>query len=289
MIIKALRPHQWVKNVLVFLPLIMSHQVSNVELFLDAVLGFLAFSFLASGTYVINDLVDRENDRQHPTKKNRPFASGALSPGVGYVLSPVLIVSSFVLSISTLPILFSVVLTVYLIVTLTYSFIFKRWVALDVVVLGGLYALRVLAGAAATWVELSEWLLAFSLFFFLSLALLKRYAELRRMQKTETTTSKGRGYSVEDAAMLRGIGPATGFMAVLVLALYITSPVVTALYSHPIRLWLVTPLLLYWIMHMWLVAHRREMPYDPVLYTVRDPISWGVGGIAAAIILAASL
>ncbi len=288
-IVRAMRPHQWVKNVLVFLPLLMAHQVTDVNLVVDALVAFIAFSLLASGTYIINDLVDREHDRQHPTKKNRPIASGALSPGIGYFLSPLLIASAFLISLIALPKLFAVVLATYLAVTLAYSFGIKRWAALDVVVLGGLYALRVLAGAAATWVELSEWLLAFSLFFFLSLALLKRYAELRLMQKTEMKDSKGRGYSVEDVAMLRSLGPATGFMAVLVLALYITSPEVAALYQHPIRLWLVTPLLLYWTMHMWLVAHRRDMPDDPVLYTVRDPISWGVGALAAVVVLAASL
>ncbi|MCH7975105.1 MAG: UbiA family prenyltransferase [Bacteroidetes bacterium] len=288
-IARALRPHQWVKNILVFLPLLMAHQVSETGLLLDAFVAFAAFSLLASGTYIVNDLVDREYDRQHPTKRTRPFASGALSPAFGYMLSPLLIASAFAISLVALPMPFSMVLAVYLIVTLAYSFGLKRWTALDVVILGGLYALRVLAGAAATHVELSEWLLAFSLFFFLSLAILKRYAELRLMQETEVTASKGRGYSVEDVAMLRGLGPATGFMAVLVLALYITSPEVTALYQHPVRLWLVTPLLLYWTMHMWLVAHRRAMPDDPVLFTVRDPISWSVGALAAGIVLAASL
>ena len=288
-IARALRPHQWVKNILVFLPLLMAHQVSETGLLLDAFVAFAAFSLLASGTYIVNDLVDREYDRQHPTKRTRPFASGALSPAFGYMLSPLLIASAFAISLVALPMPFSMVLAVYLIVTLAYSFGLKRWTALDVVILGGLYALRVLAGAAATHVELSEWLLAFSLFFFLSLAILKRYAELRLMQETKATDSKGRGYSVEDVAMLRGLGPATGFMAVLVLALYITSPEVTALYQHPVRLWLVTPLLLYWTMHMWLVAHRRGMPDDPVLFTVRDPISWSVGALAAGIVLAASL
>lgn len=288
-IVRAMRPHQWVKNVLVFLPLLMAHQITDLNLLANALIAFVAFSLLAGGTYIVNDLVDREHDRQHPTKKNRPIASGALSPGIGYLLSPLLIASAFAISLVALPKLFAAVLATYLVVTLAYSFAIKRWAALDVVVLGGLYALRVLAGAAATWVELSEWLLAFSLFFFLSLALLKRYAELRLMQQTQAKDSKGRGYSVEDVAMLRSLGPATGFMAVLVLALYITSPEVAALYQHPIRLWLVTPLLLYWTMHMWLVAHRQEMPDDPVLYTVRDPISWGVGALSAVVVLAASL
>ena len=287
--LRALRPQQWVKNALVFLPLLMAHEVLNTSLLLDAFIAFVAFSLLASGTYIINDLLDREYDRQHPIKQKRPFACGALSPTIGYVLSPVLIASAFAIAVIALPRLFAVVLGTYLIVTLAYSFGLKKWAAIDVVMLGGLYALRVLAGAAATRVELSEWLLAFSLFFFLSLALLKRYAELRFLEETEATASKGRGYSVEDVAMLRGLGPPTGFMAVLVLALYITSPEVAALYQHPIRLWLVTPLLLYWTMHMWLAAHRRVMPDDPVLFTVRDPISWSVGVLAATVIFAASI
>lgn len=288
-IVRALRPYQWVKNILVFLPLLMAHKISDTGLLLNAFIAFIAFSLLASGTYIINDLVDSEYDRQHPTKHTRPFASGALSPAFGFVLSPLLIFCAFAISLIALPNLFALVLATYLVVTLAYSFGIKKWAALDVVVLGGLYALRVLAGGAATSVEISEWLLAFSLFFFLGLALLKRYSELRLMQKTEVRAPRGRGYSVEDVAMLRSLGPATGFMAVLVLALYITSPEVALLYMHPIRLWLVTPLLLYWTMHMWIVAHRREMPDDPVLYTVRDPISWGVGVLAAVIALAASL
>ncbi len=286
--VRALRPHQWVKNVLVFLPLLMAHKALSPGLALDAFVAFLAFSVLASGTYIVNDLVDREHDRQHPTKRTRPFASGTLSPLIGKLLAPVLISSAFVVSLIVLPVYFALVLALYLVASLGYSFGLKRWAALDVVMLGGMYALRVQAGSAATGVPLSEWLLAFSLFFFLGLALLKRYAELRLVQGTDIPASQGRGYSVDDVAMLRGLGPSTGFMAVLVLALYTTNPDVTALYPHPLRLWLVTPLLLYWTMHMWLVAHRRAMPDDPVLFIVRDPISWVVGALVGAVVVAAS-
>ena len=285
----ALRPHQWVKNVLVFLPVLMAHRLFDPVLFVRVGLAFVAFSLLASGTYVLNDLVDRAHDRLHPTKQHRPFASGALAPSVGYVLAPLFVGTAFVLALLLLPHAFAGVLATYLGVTLAYSFALKRWVALDVVILGGLYALRVLAGAAATEIPVSEWLLAFSLFFFLSLALLKRYAELRVMEDLPRTAYSGRGYAVEDVAMLRGIGPATGFMAVLVLALYITSPEVADLYTHPVRLWLITPLLIYWTMHMWLTAHRRAMPDDPVLFTVKDPVSWAVGAFTAAVLVAATL
>ncbi len=286
---KALRPHQWAKNGLVFLPLIMAHRTGETALLLDALLAFAAMSLCASGTYVVNDLVDRERDRHHPTKRNRPFASGALSAGTGYALAPLLVGGAFALALLTLPGLFAVVLGIYLVTTLAYSFVLKRQPAMDVVVLAGLYALRVLAGAAATWVPISEWLLAFSLFFFLSLALLKRYAELRLMETDLEARHNGRGYTVEDVAMLRGLGPASGFMSVLVLALYITNPEVAELYTHPNRLWLVTPLLLYWTMHMWLTAHRRSMPDDPVLYTLKDPVSWGVGVLTGVVLTLASL
>jgi 4-hydroxybenzoate polyprenyltransferase len=287
-VVRALRPHQWAKNALVLLPVLMAHRAGEAGLLLQAALAFGALSLCASGTYVVNDLLDRARDRRHPTKRHRPFASGALPPATGWVLAPALVAAAFALALATLPPAFSGALGLYLVTTLAYSLHLKRVPALDVVLLAGLYALRVLAGAAATGVPVSEWLLAFSLFFFLDLALIKRYAELRMLETDVGARDNGRGYDVDDAAMLRGLGPSTGFLAVLVLALYLTGPDVTALYRSPRLLWLAAPLLLYWTSRMWLLAHRRAMPDDPVLFTVKDPVSWLVGGLTAAVVAAAA-
>jgi 4-hydroxybenzoate polyprenyltransferase len=247
----------------------------------------VALSLCASGTYVVNDLLDRDRDRRHPVKRRRPFASGALAPAVGWAMAPVLVGAAFGVALA-LPSAFAATLGLYLVTTLAYSLALKRVAALDVVVLAGLYVLRVLAGAAATGVPVSEWLLAFCLFFFLDLALVKRYAELRLLETLEAARDNGRGYAVDDAAMLRGLGPATGFLAVLVLALYLTGPDVTRLYGTPQLLWLAAPLLLFWTTRMWLLAHRRDMPDDPVLFTVKDPVSWGVVACTAAVVAAAT-
>jgi 4-hydroxybenzoate polyprenyltransferase len=287
--VRALRPYQWAKNALVFLPVVMAHRLFEAALLGEAALAFAALSLCASGTYVVNDLLDRERDRRHPLKRHRPFASGALTPAFGLALAPVLVGAAFGLALLTLPPSFAGVLLVYLGVTLSYSLRLKRVPALDVVLLGGLYTLRVLGGAAATGVPVSEWLLAFSLFIFLGLALLKRYSELRLMETDLEARRNGRGYTVEDVAMLRGIGPAASFMAVLVLALYITSPEVTALYDHPKRLWLIAPLLFYWTMHLWLTAHRSAMPDDPLLYALRDPVSYLVGALTAGVLVLAAV
>jgi 4-hydroxybenzoate polyprenyltransferase len=240
----------------------------------------------------VNDLLDRERDRQHPTKQFRPFASGALSPAFGWVLGPVLVAVGFGVG-ALLPSAFAGVLGLYVATTLAYSLRLKRVALVDVLVLAGLYALRVLAGGAATGIAVSSWLLAFSLFLFLGLALVKRYAELRLLERAEADHllghETGRGYAVGDAAMIRAIGPAAGFMAVLVITLYVNSPAVSVLYASPDRLWLVAPLLAYWIMRMWLLAHRGTLTDEPVAFAVRDPASYAVAALTAAVLLAASL
>jgi 4-hydroxybenzoate polyprenyltransferase len=287
-VMQALRPHQWSKNVLLFVPLVLAHRLNEPALLADAVLAFVALCFVASGTYVVNDLVDRDRDRRHPLKQNRPFASGALSPGVGYAMVPVLVGVGVAISLLALPLGFTVLLGAYIAVTLSYSFALKRVAALDVVVLGGLYALRVLMGGEVTGIPVSDWLVAFSLFFFLGLAILKRYAELRLLEDVVSARDNGRGYAVDDLEMLRAVGPATAFLAVLVLVLYITSPEVQVLYTHPFRLWALTPLVITWTMHMWLMAHRRLMPDDPIVYTAKDPASWAVFVLAALVFFVAS-
>ena len=281
---QALRPHQWAKNVLVALPLLLAHRTGEPGLILDAAVAFAALSLCASGTYVVNDLTDRDRDRRHPTKRTRPFASGALSVPFGVGLAAVLLVAAFALSASVLPAAFTLVLAVYVAVTLAYSFRLKAEPIVDVLVLAGLYALRVVAGGAATGVPLSEWLLAFSLFFFLGLALLKRYVELRQMETGAVPSDNGRGYLAADASLVRSVGPATGLFSVLVLALYVTSPEVRVLYERPVLLWIAIPAFLYWTMRMWLLAHRGRMPDDPVLFAVRDPASYAVVAVVAAVV-----
>ena len=286
-VVRALRPHQWAKNVLVALPLLLAHRATEPGLLAGTVLAFVALCLCASGTYVVNDLTDRDRDRRHPTKRTRPFASGALSPAFGAGLAGVLVAAAFSVSVA-LPPAFAFALAAYVLVTLAYSVHLKGEPILDVMVLAGLYALRVVAGGAAAGVPLSEWLLAFSLFFFLGLALLKRYVELRQMETGAAPADNGRGYLAADASLVRAAGPATGLFSVLVLALYVTSPEVRVLYSHPELLWAAIPAFLYWTLRMWLLAHRGEMPDDPVLFAVRDRVSYAVVAIVtAAVALAA--
>jgi 4-hydroxybenzoate polyprenyltransferase len=286
---QALRPHQWVKNLLLFVPLLLAHRLDEPGLWLAAVIGFVAFSLCASSAYVINDLADRESDRAHPIKRDRPFAAGALSPSVALVLAPGLLVAALALAWWALPPLFMMALAVYAAATLAYSLALKRVVLVDVMVLAGLYAMRILAGSAATGVPVSAWLLAFALFFFLSLALLKRYAELRLLQLEARVALRGRGYRGEDLELLRAAGPAAGFLSVLVLALYVATPDVLVLYERPGLLWLVGALLLYWNLRAWLIAQRAEMHDDPVLFAARDRVSYVVGGLTVLILVAATL
>ncbi len=286
---RALRTYQWVKNVLLFVPMLMAHRIAETELWTSAALGFVAFSLCASSAYVVNDLVDREADRQHPAKRHRPFASGALSFGFGMVLVPVLVVSAFGLAWVALPAAFRLTLAVYLVVTLAYSFVLKQQPVIDVLVLAGLYALRIFAGGAATGVPVSEWLLAFSIFFFLSLALLKRFAELRRLEIVGADALQGRGYRGDDVPILRTAGQAAGYLSVFVLVFHIRSPEVSVLYSTPMLLWGVGVLLLYWITRAWLLAGRGDLDDDPILFAAKDPASYAVFGLVGALLLVASL
>ena len=287
-LLRALRPHQWVKNVLVFVPMAMAHRLTDAETWLAAGLAFAAISLLASGTYIVNDLLDVEQDRLHPTKRNRPFASGALSVRTGWLLAPAFIGLGLALGFGVAP-AFGGLLGLYLVTTLAYSLDLKRRAVLDVVVLAGFYALRVLAGGAAADVPVSGWLLAFSMFFFLSLALAKRFAELRLIEADKAAANSRRGYEVGDAPLLAAAGLAAGYLAVLVLALYTTSPEVVSLYRRPQLLWLIGPLLLYWTTRLWLTAQRGHLDDDPILYAAKDPASYAVGALTAAVLLAATL
>ncbi len=282
--LKALRPHQWTKNLLVLVPAVLAHALQRGEVIGRGLLAFAAFSLCASSVYVLNDLLDLHADRAHHRKRKRPFASGSLPLGFGLVLAPALLAGALALSVAFLPPAFLVVLSVYYAATVAYSLVLKRLVIIDVLLLAGLYTVRMLAGAAAYDVRVSQWLLAFSLFIFLSLAFVKRYSELWVLRKSGVEESKGRGYRASDLEQLSSLGSAAGYLSVLVLALYVNSADVTRLYSHPERLWGILPVMLFWISRVWLLASRGQMHDDPIVFAIRDRASYAVAAIAAAIV-----
>ncbi|HEY8101118.1 MAG TPA: UbiA family prenyltransferase [Burkholderiaceae bacterium] len=284
---KALRPHQWVKNMLLFIPLAAAHQLNNIDLALNAGIAFVAFGLCASSVYLLNDMLDLEVDRQHQRKKYRPFAAGDLSLLFGFTLVPILFAAAIVLALQ-LPHNFLLVLLCYYALTLAYSFVLKRIELLDTIALAGLYTIRIVAGAAAVDVPLSFWLLLFSIFLFLSLALVKRYAELDSMLRQGKLKAAGRGYLVEDLTILDSMGAASGYLCVIILALYINSPDVEVLYSHPKIIWFLCVLLLYWISRVWLRAHRGTMHDDPLVFALKDPVSLVVAALSAATVIAAA-
>lgn len=283
--LKALRVHQWVKNVLVFLPLLAAHRVFDLHAVLSSVLAFACFGLCASSVYLTNDLLDLSSDRQHRRKKHRPFAAGTLPLYQGPLVAFLLLIAGFGLAFLLAP-TFALVLLGYYILTTAYSLKFKQVVMLDVVVLAVLYTTRILAGAAAIQSKLSFWLLAFSMFIFLSLAMIKRYTELLAAQKSDGIKAAGRGYQVDDLSLIQSLGSASGYLSVLVLALYVDSTASLSLYRHPHYLWLLCPLLLYWISRSWVIAHRGVMHDDPVVFAVMDKVSRVVLLIAAVIVVA---
>ena len=282
--LRAMRPHQWIKNLLVFVPLIASHKVHDLALLLDAALAFSSFSLCAASVYLLNDLLDLEADRHHPRKRRRPFAAGRISVVRGSLLIPVTLILAFALALMTLPPAFGAALGVYYLMTVAYSLRLKRVLMLDVVVLAGLYSIRIVAGTLAIAETHSFWLLAFSMFIFLSLAMAKRCAELSAMQSLAEDRVKGRGYRRSDLEMVQSLGASSGQIAVLVLALYIVQDGSYEAYSRPEVLWLLCPLLLYWIGRVWIFAHRGWLHEDPVVFALRDRMSWWIGASALAII-----
>ncbi|PVZ68925.1 UbiA family prenyltransferase [Pelagibaculum spongiae] len=292
---KGIRIHQWVKNLLVFVPLMTSHQL-NLLTFSQSVLAFIAFGFCASAVYLINDLMDLDSDRHHHSKCNRPLASGKMSIMQGVLLTPVFMLISALICIS-LPMQFAWVLGAYFVVTMAYSLRLKKTELIDVLLLAGLYTVRVVAGAAAISVELSFWLLAFSIFLFFSLAMIKRLSELDKLQQDqgEQTESpikekaRGRGYVIADIQILQIMAATSGYSAVVVLAMYINNKDIMSLYPSPQLLWALCPIVLLWISRMLLLTSRGEMNEDPVVFAIRDRISWVLGGIAGVALIAATL
>ena len=285
--IRAIRPHQWLKNFLVFVPLIAAHEVGNTELIWRSFLAFISFCLCASSVYLLNDLADLASDRAHLRKRHRPFASGSVSIKHGVILIPLLLIAAFAVSL-LLPPAFMGTLILYYAITLGYSFWLKRKLMVDVIVLTGLYTVRVLAGSAATAIVPSFWILAFSMYLFLSLAMIKRYSELLDLSNTGKQQSDGRGYVVQDMATIQGLGAASGYISVLVLALYINSNDVRVLYSQPEVIWLLCPVLLYWVSRMWQRAGRGEMHDDPLVFAVKDRISRMLGLAVVIVLVAAS-
>lgn len=286
--LRAIRLYQWVKNVLIFVPLLLAHRAHELPLLFNCTIAFLAFGLTASSAYVLNDLLDLTADRHHPRKRRRPFASGDLPPSAGFWLVPSLLLGAGALA-AILPPYFGVVLAIYLAGTLAYSFKLKHHPMLDVMTLAGLYTLRIIAGVVAIAVAPTFWLLAFSVFVFLSLALIKRYSELRIMQREGKQEARGRGYQVDDLTILSAAGIASGYVAAMVLALYVNSPEVLRLYRTPEAIWLLCCLLLYWISRMWMITHRGDMHDDPIVFALRDGPSLVIGALAVAIVVGATL
>jgi 4-hydroxybenzoate polyprenyltransferase len=281
---KALRLHQWMKNALIFVPLLAAHQLNQPLQVLNGLLAFLFFGLCASSVYILNDLLDLTDDRHHQSKRNRPFASGRLSIRSGLVLVPLLLLGAFGGAALLLPWQFCAVLGAYYLLTLAYSLSLKRQMTLDVIVLAALYTSRILAGAAAFNLPLTFWILAFSMFMFLSLALVKRYAELREARlKDLKDKTRGRGYYPADLDMIASLGATSGHLAVMVLALYIHEGTTVALYSHPHVIWLACPLLLFWITRVWMLTHRGQMNDDPVVFAIRDRVSQLIGAMFALV------
>ena len=285
-VLRALRLHQWLKNLLVFAPLVAAHRVGDFDLFSSAFIAFLAFGLCASSGYVANDLLDLRSDRRHPLKRNRPFAAGTLPLAWGVALVPLLLLAALGLSL-LLPPVVTALLAGYFVVSLAYSLRLKAVLLLDVLVLAGLYTVRLHVGSGAVQVELSFWLSALSMFLFLSLAMVKRYSELLELRAIGDEEAHGRSYRPVDLDALMSLGAASGYLSVLVLALYINSGSVRDLYTHPEVIWLLCPLLLYWVSRIWLLARRGELHYDPLVFACRDPASWAVAALGMAVSLLA--
>jgi 4-hydroxybenzoate polyprenyltransferase len=254
----------------------LAHTFTNISQFTEVVIGFFAFSISASFVYVLNDLLDLESDRNHPSKRKRPLASGQLPIQIGIALIPMLLVIGIGLSF-LLSFKFQMILGAYVILTTAYSLSLKKIPMLDIIILASLFTSRIVAGAFAANVYLSMWILAFSMFFFMNLAVLKRYTELLVMKAKNQTEAKGRGYTVDDMGLLLSIGPAAGFLSVLIFVLYLNSQQAVELYKDPFLLWLISPILLYWVVRIWHLSVRGQMTDDPIVFTVKDKVSYIVG------------
>jgi 4-hydroxybenzoate polyprenyltransferase len=285
-LLKLMRPHQWSKNLLVFVSILVGHQYQDLRLLSLTLLCFCALCLIASAGYVVNDLVDVEDDRNHPHKKNRPLPSGQISRTAAIVFAVLLAGAGLFLAALAGPYVL-LCLLIYLAISLTYTAWFKRKLLLDVIVLAGLYTLRIITGVAVLGVEPSFWLLGFAMFLFSSLAALKRFIEIQERPAEALQAHSVRAYIPQDQPIIGMIGIANGFLAVLVLAFYIDSSEVSSLYQHAILLWLMCPLMMYWIGRIWLLSSRSLVHGDPVVFALRDKASYVVLVCGLAILLAA--
>ena len=284
--LKVVRAHQWLKNLLLFIPILAAHDLGDTNALWSLLLAFWAFNFCASSVYITNDLLDLESDRLHPRKQLRPFASGTVAAWRGVILIPFLLFAAVLLGMQAGG-EFMIWLGVYFVVTCAYSFGLKRLILVDCLTLAMLYTLRIVAGAAAAGTELTFWLLAESIFLFLSLAFVKRYAELRLQSDSGAEKAHGRGYLVGDAPLIQTLGITSGFIAVLVLALYLNSEAVINLYPNAEIVWATIPFMLFWVSWMWMQANRGHMHDDPLVFAVKDRASLLAGtGFALALLLA---
>jgi 4-hydroxybenzoate polyprenyltransferase len=284
-LIRGMRVHQWLKNLLIFVPAATSHRILEPEVFRLVFLAFFSFSVCASAGYLVNDLLDLKADRNHPEKSRRPFASGALTPAFGIAIAALLFLTGIGLGnlISTR---YVVYLCGYLVFTVAYSVAFKTVLLFDVFILAFFYTLRIFLGGEAAGVPVSFWLAAFSTFFFFSLAMVKRFTEIRLLVKP-TEAGTRRGYRAEDVSMLAMWGTASGCASIVVLALYINSDEITRLYQRPALLWPVCLAFLFWLNRIWMLANRNALTYDPIIFAVKDWPSYVVAAFVAASVLLA--
>lgn len=274
LLIKQLRVFQWLKNILIFIPFILAHKFGNTSVYLTSILGFLSFSFLSSFVYIVNDLLDIESDRNHHTKSKRPIASSELSIPFAFTVGLILCISSFAISIFVLKSTFTLYLLAYLILTSSYSIKLKKIFVIDILTLSILYTLRLMAGADLTYAPISKWLLAFSVFIFLSLSIIKRYTEILNAVKDRKENIMGRAYEISDINLLQSMGITSGLISVLVFILYIFSPEVIMLYGQPSFLMPVILIILYWIIRIWFLAQRGLVDEDPIIFTAKDKQSY---------------
>lgn len=285
-IFRALRVHQWLKNLLVFVPLVLAHRVLEPALVLETFFAFLAFSFAASSIYLMNDAFDLEADRAHARKRARPLPSGDLQIVDAVIISALLLAGAGLISLGVQP-AFAACLGIYFVICTCYSFFLKRIALVDIFVLALLYVIRVLSGGLAASVSVSHWLLAFSMFIFLSLACVKRYSELKALKAINGERAQGRGYGPDDIEQIANLGSASGYISALVLAMYLSSREVEILYSRPEVLWLICPVMLYWISRVWLLAHRGRMNEDPILFAATDGVSYLVAVLCMVLLFVA--
>ena len=286
-LIQVLRPHQWLKNLLVLLPILSAHKYTYEAMF-DSIIAFCAFSLIASSGYIINDLLDIESDRLHPRKNKRPFASGTLNVLDGCKLFSVVMISALVTA-SILNLYFMILIFSYFLISILYSFYLKKLPLIDVIVLSALYVSRIVGGSIATGITLSNWLFVFSLFFFLSLALVKRVTELHIAKNLNRSSISRRGYLTSDILLLQQMAISSGMSSIIVFALYINSDAAKSIYLHSDILWIAIPLLILWLSRIHFLANRCMLHDDPVIFAVTDKTSLIIGIIFVLIVILATI